>query len=337
MGILSFFRNRGKEVRSAAHNEAAPPPLKTATVISVGGGKGGVGKSMVAANLGVLLASRGKRVLMVDADLGAANLHTFFGVMGRPATLSGLLKGEIDDLNKLVLSTGIDNLYLISGCNDSLDAAGCKRDRLAEAITTADYDYVILDIGPGTSFENLDLFLSCDTGVLVTTPEPTSIENSYRFIKCLLLRRMRGIIASERDTRLKALLTEVFSGEWKSSIKSVADIVNAVRRLDPERGAALTGLMAELKLFLLVNQAKRPEDLELGAAMSKACRGYFAMGIGSAGSIPYDEDACDAIRGKRPVLVSHPGSMAAVALTSALGSVLGSEAGYEPARNKKVQ
>ncbi len=121
---------------------------------AVGGGKGGVGKSLVAANMGILLAKRGKRVVLVDVDLGAANLHTFLGMDAPDDTLSHFLKGEVRDIRRLVKKTGVENLEIISGAKDSLDvvdfgAASVKR--LKDALSALGRDYVLLDIGPGTS------------------------------------------------------------------------------------------------------------------------------------------------------------------------------------------
>lgn len=322
MEILKLFRNRKKEEAPITAKERELILPEAARIIAVGGGKGGVGKSMVAANFGVLLAARGKRVLMVDADLGAANLHTLFGVRGSSLSLSGYLKGEINDFNNLATLAGPANLYIISGDSDSLDASSCDIARLIEAVSSADYDYVVLDIGPGTSNNNLDLFLACDHGMLVTTPDPTSVENSYRFLKCLLLRRIRNIINSNRDTRLKAILQEIFSGDWSMRIKTVAEIIDAVRSLDPDRGGALSDLMAETSLSILVNQTRYEDDSGLGKAMSKACRAYFGIDIKVAGNIPYEEEAAQSIRLKKPLVTGYPESSAAHAIKACLDGIV---------------
>lgn len=321
MGILRLLR-KGKDEPGIGETEREYTLPEAARVISVGGGKGGVGKSMVAANFGVLLAARGKRVLMVDADLGAANLHTLFGARGSSRSLSGFLKGAIDDLNSIARPVGPGNLCLVSGDGDSLDVAACGIERLVEAVVSADYDYVLLDTGPGTSSNNLDLFLACDHGVLVTTPDPTSIENSYRFLKCLLLRRISNIVNSHKDTRLRTILRKIFSGDWSASIKTVADIVDAVRRLDPERGGALVELMADKNFSILVNQTKQDGDVGLGEAMGKACRSYFGIDIRAAGNIPFGEKAAQAIRLRKPLVTEYPDSPAARSIEACLDGVL---------------
>ena len=152
---------------------------------SVGGGKGGVGKSMVAVNLAVTLSKLGEKVLLIDADLGAANLHTFLGIGNSKTTLCQFLNGAVTEIKEVISKTPVPNLEIISGAKDPLDAADTKKDAiemLKEGIKGVDHDYVILDIGPGTSGHILELFLLANQGILITTPEPTSIDNTYRFL-----------------------------------------------------------------------------------------------------------------------------------------------------------
>lgn len=295
---------------------------------AIGGGKGGVGKSLVASNLGILLARLGNRVLMVDADLGAANLHTLLGSDGSRLSLSNFLKSEVSDLRPLICKTGTANLDLVSGAKDSLDVADINSSailRLRKALTKIEYDYVLLDIGPGTTANMLDLFLVADEGVLMTTPEPTSIENTYRFLKCLFLRRIRHIVNSQEDTRLKELLSRVFNGNWSQHIKTVADILHQLKQLDPERGGMLKEFMGNTSVSLIINQAKRPTDLEIGPSMKKACFDYFGIEVGHLGDICYEDCVADSIRQKTPLVVSYSQSGTAKALEACLQKLINNE------------
>ncbi|HEX8435873.1 P-loop NTPase, partial [Archangium sp.] len=167
-------------------------------IIAVGGGKGGIGKSLVSANLGVALASRGQRVLLVDADLGGANLHTCLGVGQPTATLSDFMLRPKARLEDVIVPTGVPNLSLIAGALDVLDAANIKyaqKQRLLRGLQTQSVDYLILDLGAGSSFNTLDFFIIADHCVLVLLPEPTSVENAYRFIKAAFYRRLQQVEA----------------------------------------------------------------------------------------------------------------------------------------------
>ena len=289
-------------------------PRGKPNIWSVGGGKGGVGKSMVAVNLAVTLSKLGEKVLLVDADLGAANLHTFFGIGNSKATLCRFLNGAATEIEEVISRTPVPNLEIISGAKDPLDAADIKEyavKRLKEGIRGVEHDYVIIDIGPGTSRHILDLFLLADHGILITTPEPTSIENTYRFLKCLFLKKMRDAIKSKEEKSLKALLHEVFSPKWSTRIRTFADIFAELRRLDPKESARLKSLIEDIGVSVLVNQTKGLEDEGLGPMIARGCLDYFDLEVKNLGFIRYDESVSNSVRKQRPLTIHYSGSSAA--------------------------
>lgn len=297
-------------------------------VWAVGGGKGGVGKSLVTANFGIMLSRLGNKVLLVDVDLGAANLHTFFALEGSKTSLSSFLKGGVTDVESLISKTSIPNVELISGAKDSLDVAdinGTSIIMLRNTLRELDYDYVLLDIGPGTSSNMLDLFLSSDEGMILTTPEPTSIENTYRFLKCIVLRRIRNIIHSGENYRRKELLQRVFSGNWNKRIKTVSDIISHLRELDPAHGEILKELMGTTSVSIIINQTRTAEDKYIGPSMRKACFDYFGVDIGYLGDIYYEDCVGDSIRLRKPLIIHYPQSKASFAIESCVQTLLKNE------------
>ena len=307
-------------------------PAPCTKIWAVGGGKGGVGKSLVAANFGVGLARLGKKVLMMDVDLGAANLHTLLNMDGGKVSLSNFLKSGSTDIVPYASRTGFENLDLVSGAKDSLDVAdngGSGIARLAEALQDVPYDYVVLDIGPGTSANMLDLFLISDEGVLLTTPEPTSIENSYRFLKCLFLRRIRNIANSREETKLKELLHRIFAGQWSSRLKTVADILTQIKALDPARGELLGEILGNTSVSIIVNQARTQADRDIGGAMKAACRNYFGIEIGFLGDIGFDGSVHESIRSKRPLILSNEETAAARSIEACMQRLLDREEGQK--------
>ena len=160
----------------------------------IGGGKGGSGKSFLASSLGRLLAKSGKKTLLIDLDLGAANLHTMVGVPYPEKCFSDFVTKKIPVLEDTVLGTPFPNLFLISGAHDNLDIANLpydKKIKTLRAIAKLQYEYILLDLGAGTAFNTLDFFLASRNGIFITTPEPTSIENVYRLMRAIYLRRIR--------------------------------------------------------------------------------------------------------------------------------------------------
>lgn len=135
--------------------------INSTQVYPVGGGKGGIGKSLIAANLGVLLARQGKRVLLIDLDLGSSNLHTFVGKADIPVGLDSFLDKTVASLDEAALPTEIPNLSFISSRNCGTEAANlytAQKQKVIRAINSLDYDYVFMDLGAGTHFNMLDFF-----------------------------------------------------------------------------------------------------------------------------------------------------------------------------------
>jgi len=325
MDFLKPFFTKNSTVDSSVVRAASGQPLSVVgndapaetRIWAVGGGKGGVGKTLVASNLGIGLARLGKKVLMVDVDLGAANLHTLLNMDGGKVSLSNFFKSGLTDIAPFVSKTGFANLDMVSGAKDSLDVADISGDglaRLKKALGKVPYDYVLLDIGPGTTANILDMFLIADEGILLTSPEPTSIENSYRFLKCLFLRRIRNIANSRENSTIKQLLHKVFSGHWSTRIKTVADILNHLKALDPTHGELLKEILGNTSVSIIVNQTRTPADREIGPAMKMACRNYFGIEIGFLGEITYEDSVRESIHNKTPLILSGSQSQAARAI-----------------------
>ena len=158
-----------------------------ADVWAIAGGKGGVGKSVVSANLAVAVARRGLTCLLIDADLGGGNQHTLFGVEAPRVTLDAFLSGDERELTSVAARTRYQGLSLIFARCDALGSANPKhaqKQRFLRHIAKAPADVVILDLGAGTTLNTLDLFLAARVQMVVTTPELTAIQNAYGFIKC---------------------------------------------------------------------------------------------------------------------------------------------------------
>ncbi len=298
---------------------AAAPRRRTRRVISVGGGKGGIGKSLISANLGIELARRGKRVVLVDADLGGANLHTTLGIDLPRRTLSDFIDRKVQRIEDVVTPTGIENLGLVSGALDHLDAANPKyaqKMRLLRHVQQMDVDYAILDLGAGTHANVLDFFLVSDHGVLVLVPEPTAVENAYRFVKAAFWRRMRNVASVYGyDPLLKSVMD---GGTFKSPVELVA----AISERDPDAGKNLARHLALFRPRLIVNQARTPQDADVGAAVVSAWRKYFGLEMDFLGTISYDDDMWRAVRARRPLLMERPDVPAARSFAAIADSLL---------------
>ncbi len=301
---------------------ATPAPGASARqrrIISIGGGKGGIGKSLISANLGIELARRGKRVVLVDADLGGANLHTTLGVEVPRRTLSDFIERKVQKIEDVVTPTGIQNLSLVSGALDHLDAANprhAQKMRFLRHVQLLDADFAILDLGAGTHTNVLDFFLVSDHGVLVLVPEPTAVENAYRFVKAAFWRRMRNVA---QVYGYEPLLRTVMDG---ASFRSPVELVETVSRRDPDAGANLARQLAAFRPRLVVNQARTSQDAEIGRAVVAAWRKYFGLEMDYLGYIQYDDEMWRTLRARRPFLIERPDVPAARSFATVVDGLL---------------
>lgn len=275
------------------------------TIYPIGGGKGGVGKSFVAASLGTLLARSGNSVALVDLDLGAANLHTFLGQPAPDDGLNRFLDKTVSELTQVAAGTHIDNLFLISSNNCSMEIANlfhAQKIKLINAILQLPYDYVILDLGAGTNFNTLDFFLVAQQGIFVCTPEPTAIENAFRFIKAVNLRKLKQIVKANGFNRLaKALVTDKRANRMKAG-----DIIDAVSKSDPANALLLNAEVGRFKFNLILNQFRRSVNGSLGEKITSVCNRHFYSPFAFLGRVDFDESVIDAIYTRKPYIDTFP-------------------------------
>jgi flagellar biosynthesis protein FlhG len=177
-------------------------------VIAVTSGKGGVGKTQVSANLGVSLAQSGKKVLLLDADLGLASLDLALGV--RPSSdLLTVIRGEqeIED----VICEGPAGVHLLPACPGRYEMANLgprERSLLSNAVDeiASRYDVLIIDTGAGIGSTTVSFAGGADEVLLVVTPEPTSLRDAYAMAKVLHRRfglERIGVIANAVHSELE--------------------------------------------------------------------------------------------------------------------------------------
>lgn len=280
----------------------------SAKVIAVGGGKGGVGKSLLATNIGIKLAEQKKRVLLLDADLGAGNLHTFVRAERARSPLSAFIKGEFDDVGMLISPTEVSNLDIISAANDSLDVANQspqKVARLKRILRMSGYDKIIIDLGPGTGNNTLDMFLSAQSGLVVTTPEPTSMENSYRFLKCLFLRRIGTLLKDQNNVTLRGHLENILYRTRSRRPRTIANVLDELRELDHDGGQIIQNMLGSVRIYIIVNQTLSDEDRFLGDQIERACFDYFGVRIQYLGHVNYSKEIIESVRRRKPFTVEY--------------------------------
>jgi len=271
-------------------------------ILAIGGGKGGTGKSLITASIGICLADRGNEVLLVDADLGAANLHTFLGLEPPQISLSDFINREKSAIDGVIIKTGINNLKLISGAKDMIGMANiayAQKVKILNNIKKLNYRYILIDLGPGISFNVLDFFLISNCGILITSPEPTSIENTYRFMRGILFRYLRNRISQKV---VKSLIDkEVRKGDGKR-FASVFDLLEAIEMIEPSLGDNIARYLSTLDIKLIVNQARTERDRAIGQKMAISAMKYLGIPVDFLGSISYDNNVRKSLFQKKPLM-----------------------------------
>jgi flagellar biosynthesis protein FlhG len=277
---------------------------------AIGGGKGGTGKTLIASNMAVYLAKLGQRVLLVDADLGGANLHTCLGLDKPRYQLDAFFDGNQPDIADYVEETGVSNLSLLSG---SLGRSGKPprvkdMNKLKKALRHADMDYVILDVGSGTSQAVMDLFLLGELGIYVAVPEPTSIENTYRFLKEALYWILLG---SVRKRSIKQAVQQAFYRREEEDFVPVPQLLGQVGQMEQQALKTVRSRINNFCVRLVLNEVRRYEDVEVGFAVRSAIHKHFGVRANFVGYINYDDRVVQCVRMRKPLLDSFPDSNAA--------------------------
>lgn len=289
--------------------ETEAPLQDLKKIWAIGGGKGGVGKSLVSANVAICLALMGHKVVAVDLDLGGANLHTCLGLPIPQVTLSDYVSKKISNFEDLLVSTPINNLRIISGAQDELGMANLKhmhKNQIIRKLHELDADYILFDLGAGTAFNTIDFFITADKGILVVLPEPTSIENTYRFIKSVFYRRLKMV---DGVAEIEHLITESMNAKVTAgATTSPAELVRKISEINPEVGMRVKAEMAQFRPNLIINQVRSQADIDIGYSIQSICRKYFGIEMTFPGYLDYDQSVWQSVRKRKPLLIEYPNS-----------------------------
>ena len=294
--------------RAPGAGSPAPGPK----LVPFGGGKGGVGKTFVAANLAATLARAGYQVVAVDGDLEGANLHTALGVPRPRTSIAEYVAQREEDVGKLLEETPVENLRMISAVQPNLAGphpSHARRIQFVRALRQLDAHFVFLDLGAGTDVAVMDYFMVGDDGVIVLAPEPTSVENAYAFIRAAFYRRLRLTMSSPEVRKLVALAMDERN---ERGIRTPIDLLREVESLDPQEGARFVAVMRAFRPRIVVNDVQSQEDVKLGFSVRSVCKRYFGIEADYLGYVNHEDTARRAVKACRPLVIENPRSDAAV-------------------------
>ncbi|AWG42744.1 MinD/ParA family protein [Candidatus Borreliella tachyglossi] len=277
-------------------------------IIPVASGKGGVGKSLFSTNIAICLANEGKKVLLTDLDLGGSNLHSMLNIVPNKS-IGTFLKTKIY-FKDIIVESGIKNLSFIagdSGIPELANIAIFQKRRIINNLKALSYDYLIIDLGAGTTFNTIDFFLMSNRGVIVTIPTVTATMNSYLFLKNAIFRLISKVFTKETKAY------EIISGIKKDSSNLqkiyIPNLLLKVETYDPENHAKFMKIFSQFSPFIVFNMLNTPDDIIKTERIIKSAKDYLNINLQSIGSIYKDELIDKALNHKIPITLYKPTSL----------------------------
>ncbi|MCO5112663.1 MAG: AAA family ATPase [Bdellovibrionaceae bacterium] len=270
-----------------------------------GGGKGGIGKTFLSSNFSIYLAKKGRKTLLVDLDLGGANAHTYLGVQPHGHNLKDFLRGRVNTIQDVIAPTNTPNLYLIKGLDDWTSEFKISEEEIQNLITalkSCDFDDIIFDLAAGTHNETIEFFLASDKKVVVTTPEPTSIENSYQFLKRAFHKQL---MKASQELNCHDEIAKLLLHKERFNLKTPAQLLYFLEEREPNIGRALKKKIREISPQILVNQARSHQDQMLPESIQKICAQYFDMKCVALGSVNYESAIWQSLRALKPFQIEQ--------------------------------
>lgn len=290
-------------------------------IITIGGGKGGIGKSTTTTSLGACLAHRGHRVGFIDVDLGGANLHHCLGI-SRPRTgLQQFLAGQAQDLARVSIPTSLPNSWFVSGLSDAPGLANPtfgQKVRLIGNIKKMKADYILVDLGAGSDTHVTDFFAAFSSGLVVTDGLPASIENAYGYLKNGIVRGLFRLFPGRRDVH--AVLKRFSSPHAGDHVATIDELLGEVRQNFPLEAKEMKEWLHAKKLYLVLNMVKDQEDITRGKRFVSIVKKYLGVTLTYIGYVVYSPEMRNSMRDLS--LLQNGGGVATVECFEAITSNL---------------
>lgn len=283
-------------------------------ILPIASGKGGVGKSLLSANLAIALGQAGKKVVLCDLDLGASNLHLAIGQNVKTRSIGTYLTDKTE-FKDIIEPTEYDNVSFIAGDSQipgltSLKAA--QKAKLLRNFRSIDADFLILDLGAGTHQIILDMFLQSPQGILITAPTVTATLDGYLFLKNCVFRLM--YTTYKKGTAGHELLEQVRKNSQQMKSLYIPQITQALEKIDPENTGLFKARMKQFCPRLALNMIEDPKDAASASRIRNSCKQYLGLEIEYLGLMFRDQLQEKALSSRLPVIIYKPKSVLSQAI-----------------------
>jgi flagellar biosynthesis protein FlhG len=253
-------------------------------VITIGGGKGGVGKTMFTVLLGLSLIKADKRAVIVDADFRSPSMNSILRIKTPQHSLKDFFSRQVADINAILQMTPFQNLRLVSGATGILgmtEYCFSQCSHLINNLRNIDADYILIDLESGTSREAIDLFLTADERIIIANPNPMSLQENYSFLKLCQFKKLRDMFRN--NPTMFSLIRTTF--ESNNSLDYQRLKSELIRFAEDHPEISLDFLQPRLVLNMM---RKDDEDMEI-LAFQMVCKDLLGISLDYWGSIQYQE------------------------------------------------
>ncbi|MBN2103871.1 P-loop NTPase [bacterium] len=278
--------------------------FRQSKIFAVAGGKGGVGKSVLAASMGMGLAMLHKQVTLIDADFGGANLHRILGMENIRRSNVQFLRRKVHCLEELAIShPRFNHLKLIRGMNGYLGAANLpysQKLKMIRHIFRLPADYVILDLGGGTNYHVLDFFCAADAGIVVVTPDPLSILEAYHFIKQAFFRKLTQTFKNQ--DKVSEIIQHYAHEESHNRHANVNNMMTEIRLTNAALADKIQDFQKRFRPKLLVNHLRKPGEENECMAVMEAAKELLLIDVEYWGAVHDDSTVYDSVKASQPFI-----------------------------------
>jgi flagellar biosynthesis protein FlhG len=283
-------------------------------IIPIASGKGGVGKSLVAANLGVAFAQGGQRVVLADLDLGASNLHLVLGQHSPRGGIGTFLGNTKSNFADVIVDTDVSGLRFIPGDTEIPGMANLKvyqiRALVKQLLALKDEtDVLILDLGAGSHQSILDFFLISSHGIVVSAPVVTAVLNAYVFLKNTVFRLM--YTSCKKGSAAHEYLENLRKDGSASHKLYIPKLLPEIKLIDREAYDKFVANLERLKPRLIMNMLDDPTDADVAMKIRRSCEEYLDLKIEHLGIIYRDTAQDKALSSRLPITLYKPQSVLA--------------------------
>jgi flagellar biosynthesis protein FlhG len=285
-------------------------------IVPIASGKGGVGKTFLAANLAIALAEAGHPTIVVDMDLGGSNLHSFLGLANRFPGIGDFLKVRSAELEELLVDTVTPNLRFIPGDGVSPFLANipyAQKIRLISRVKKLPAEYILLDLGAGTSFNTIDFFRISRHGLIVTRPEYPSIMNMLGFLKHFVLRLIERSFSN--DQRIRDFLRSLYKQPITAQRNIIENLASKIAAIDQDAGKTMVALCRDFRPRVIFNMGEHPDEIEIAHKIDRSLENALSLEVDYFGFIFEDPHVRQSIKKQTPFLPEYRESIAAKGIT----------------------